>query len=158
MVEFKENGRRKMFRKTWVFTLAVLASSLLLTSACSTSPVVASAAKKIPAGRIYKTEFIDRSDTNTPASITFIRDSGLLGVACSFEVTVNGQKAFAIAAGETITLSMTAGEYILLMATRLGNPCPNQRQTKEVLLRAGESRQYRISTASNYVTSLTREK
>ena len=147
-----------MLKKTNVFTFAILASSLLLTSACSTSPVVASAAKKVPAGRSYRTQFIDRSATNTPASITFVRDKGIFGIACSHEVIINGQKAFAIAAGEAITLSMSAGEYILLMATRLGDPCPNQRQTKEVVVRAGENREYRISTASNGVTSLTREK
>jgi len=131
---------------------------MILISACSTSPVAPSEAKNIPENRSYKTEFNDGSDTTLLATVVFIRDSGFLGSVCVRDLTVNGDKAFSIKPGEAITLNMSAGEYLLLMETRLGSPCPNERESKEIILRAGEERLYRFSTASNFDSAWTRER
>ena len=79
----------------------ILALLLLATNiaACSTTPITEQSGKPVPDDRIYQPELTVRSAGQT-AKVSFLRDSGILGVACTDKILVNGRAVFSIRAGE----------------------------------------------------------
>lgn len=137
--------------------LVVLLISVL-TVGCSTSPISQTSGAAVPQDRIYSTEFLtlNKDQTNT-AKVTFLRDSGAFGSACSHVISVDTKKVFAIQPGEFITLNLNPGDHFFNLATGQGL-CPNIVISEDVTLRDGDLVEYRILLSSDGALRMTRIK
>ncbi len=87
--------------------------------------------------------------------MTFLRDSGFLGSGCSHDLYVNNRKAFAIRAGEGISLALEPGEYLFRLETG-GGACPNVAISEDATLKRGDARVYRVLIPSDITLRMTR--
>ena len=122
---------------------------------CSTTQVSESVAASVPSDRVYQTSFL--SSDKDPARLTFVRDKGLSGAACKIDLYVNGQRAFSIGPSEKATIDVSPGEHLLRSESGVGSMCPNEYETKEIVVKAGERRNYRFSVSGNFNIGFTRE-
>ena len=81
-------------------------------------------------------------------AIVFVRDTGLLGSGCTFDVLVDGEVVGQVKAGETVIKLVSSGKHRVGIdnATAL---CPNVKMSKVVEV-AGEPVVLRIGTTSNF--------
>ena len=114
---------------------------------CSTDPVTLQTAKSVSADRIYAQDTMVRSSPEQ-AKVTFLRDSGLYGSACSHDIYVDQKKVFAIRQGEGASVFLQPGEHLLRMETG-GGMCPNIAASQEANLKPGSSQVYRILLPSD---------
>lgn len=133
--------------------------ALAILAGCSTSPVTEATAKPVPAERIYKPSMTESQEggPSSSASVTFLRDSGYYGSACSHDMFVNNVKAFSIRQGEFIRLNLPAGSYFFRLETG-GGMCPNIATSQSTDLKPGASESYRILLPSDGSLRLTRIK
>ncbi|WP_083265606.1 MULTISPECIES: DUF2846 domain-containing protein [Pseudomonadaceae] len=134
--------------------LAVLAGLVL--TGCSTSPVTEQQAEVIPGDRVYAADLVGKA-SGGQASVVFLRDTGLLGAACTHDVFVNNRKAFSIRPGEGIWLKLPPGEYSFRLETG-GGACPNVATSQDANLKSTSEIAYRILTPSDFGLRLTRIK
>ncbi|POA88058.1 hypothetical protein [Pseudomonas protegens] len=133
--------------------------ALVLLAGCSTSPVTEQTAKPIPADRVYQPSMIavPGNEVTSGATVTFLRDSGYYGSACSHDMFVNNVKAFAIRQGEFVRLALPAGSYFFRLETGAGL-CPNIATSQSSELKPGANEAYRILLPSDGNLRLTRIK
>lgn len=129
-------------------------STLLLVSACSTTPVTQQSATPVSTERIYQASYIGAASTSG-ATVTFLRDSGFFGSGCSHDMYVDNVKVFAIREGEKITIHVPAGRHFFRLETG-GGLCPNISTSQEAAVSAGARRTYRILLPSDGSLRLTR--
>jgi hypothetical protein len=129
---------------------------LIWTAACSTTPITVESGQPVPTERIYKPEFTVQSSGRT-AKVSFLRDSGLLGVACIDKVLVNGDAVFSIRAGEYQSIYLPPGQYFLSLETGNG-ACPDVITSQNTTLADGAEETYRILRPSDFSLRLTRIK
>ena len=103
-------------------------ASLATLVACSTTPIATPA-------------------TKGPA-IVFVRDTGFVGSACTFNVLVDGEVAGQLKAGETVARSVSAGKHRVGIDNATGM-CPNVKMSKVVEV-AGDPIVLRIGITSNF--------
>ena len=115
-----------------------------LLSACATTQVNSQTAKPVPADRVYIASFIKSSNPENNPTVSFFRDSGLLGSGCTYDIFVNNAKAFSINPAEFIELTLEPKEYIFRLSYDYGL-CPNLTMTQDAILKNGTHRTYRIS-------------
>lgn len=84
--------------------------SVLLLSACATSPVPVEQANAVPSDRVY---WNVRPVQARTAKVTFVRDTGFLGGGVLFHLSINGQKAASVDTGERVSFEIDPGEYVL---------------------------------------------
>jgi len=87
--------------------LLVISLMLFMLGGCATSAVNIDIAKEVPDERL----FVKNTDGN--ATITIIRDSGLLGSACNINVFINDELAATLDVSEKATFNVKAGEIYL---------------------------------------------
>ena len=80
---------------------------LFMLCGCATSAVNIDIAKEVPDERL----FVKNTEGN--ATITIIRDSGLLGSACNINVFINDELAATLDVSEKATFNVKAGEIYL---------------------------------------------
>ena len=122
---------------------------------CSTTQVSEAVAALVPSDRVYQTSFL--SSGKDPARLTFVRDKGFSGSACKIVLYVNGQRAFSMGPAEKATIEVDPGEHLLRLESGLGSMCPNEYETKEIVVKAGDQRRYRFPVSSNFNIGFTRE-
>lgn len=85
---------------------------------CATTPVPSDSATAQPA-----TSIVDPAATTPRAgagAILVTRDTGMLGMACTFDVMIDGQRVAGLRKGEQVTLYADPGERILSVQAREG--------------------------------------
>jgi hypothetical protein len=88
--------------------LTLIVATLAL-AACATEPVPLSHATKAPSERV--TAFQD--DIPNAGTIIVTRDSGFIGSACFYGLSINGKLAARLNPGETASFKVPAGEVLL---------------------------------------------
>lgn len=134
--------------------LLVSVGTLILVSACSTTPVTKQTAAPVPAEHVYKTSYIGAA-SSSGATVTFLRDSGFFGSGCSHDVYVDNVKIFTIREGEKITIHVSAGQHLFRLESG-GGLCPNISTSQETIVSDGARRTYRILLPSDGSLRLTR--
>jgi hypothetical protein len=86
-----------------------LAASLMLVSACATSPVPRGEATPVPSERILFTVLPKSAD---PAHVVFVRDTGFVGAGVNYHLSINGQRAASFATGERWEVKLDPGTYL----------------------------------------------
>lgn len=129
----------------------ILLISLFL-AACSTTPITSDTGKTIPKERIFLKNNIE---TSQKSSVTFLRDSGITGYACTFVLYANNQKVAAIQSGEKITLYLLPGFYIFRLESTTAL-CPGSVISTELDLKDGKNAEYRITIDSNMTLRIVR--
>ena len=124
---------------------AVLA---LAVAGCATSTVAISleASKPVPEDRIYQRELAVPGAGRT-AKLTFLRDAGALGSACTHLILVDEKLAFGIRSGERQTLYVAPGPHTLELQIA-GGLCAGLLSTPvETVVGDGAEETYRIRTS-----------
>jgi len=114
----------------------------------STTPITQQSGTPVPAARIYQPELTVPAPGRT-AKVSFLRDAGALGSACTHKILVEGNPAFAIRAGEYQTLYFPPGQYVFTLEIE-GGICPKLSVSHYAVLRDGTDETHRI-----YIPSLT---
>ena len=128
---------------TLLLALTVAGCSTIPTS---TTPITMQSGKPVPAARIYQAELTVPSPGHT-AKVSFLRDAGVLGSACTHKILVNGQPVFAILSGEYQTLYLAPGQYLFRLEIE-GGLCPKFSASHNAVLSDGAEETYRILTPS----------
>ena len=117
--------------------IAIVSMSVL--TACSTNPA---ANAKAVSPMLYSTA---SSDT---AEVTVIRDSGVVGAACSAKVFIDNKIAGQLKPSESVTLHIPSGRHIISFDTR-GGLCPSVTDAVDVNLMKNDVKKYRIRSDLN---------
>jgi hypothetical protein len=123
----------------------VIAVLALAVAGCATSTVAISVetGKPVPEDRIYQRELTVPGAGRT-AKLTFLRDAGALGSACTHLILVDEKLAFGIRSGERQTLYVAPGRHALELQV-VGGLCAGMFSTPvETLLGDGAEETYRI--------------
>ncbi|MGF7240632.1 hypothetical protein ABIC11_001045 [Pseudomonas oryzihabitans] len=136
-------------------TLTVVLGLLVLTG-CSTDPVTKLTAGAVPDSRQYDQALLKRKSSDQ-AEVSFLRDSGFLGSACTHDIYVDGTKAFSVRQGEGMSVFVDPGEHVFRLETG-GGACPNVATSQETNLKPGADVIYRILIPSDLSLRLTRIK
>lgn len=142
----------KFLRLHEALTLCAL---IVYFSGCSTTPITEYSASIPPANSIYNKAITIPPPSGKYGSVTFLRDKGLLGSACTHIIKINGEIAFALNAGEFITIYLPPAEYFFILETG-GGLCPNVATSQELKLSNGQKAKYRILIPSDTTLRLTR--
>lgn len=109
-------------------------------SGCATSITPISTAARTPADRIY---YSTLPTTSNPATVNFIRDTGVLGVAIGKRVLIDDELAAILEPGEVVSFKIDAGQYVFSTYsgpnTGLNNPTYLDQK-----IDAGKSYYYRL--------------
>jgi hypothetical protein len=111
-------------------------------STISTMPITQQSGTPVPASRIYRPELTVPSPGHT-AKVSFLRDAGVLGSACTHKILVDGKAVFAIRAGEFQTLYLAPGQYVFALEIE-GGVCPRFSTSQSTVLSEGAEDTYRI--------------
>lgn len=116
-------------------------------SGCSTSAVNPSVAKSAPKDRI--TLYQMKNDNS--ASVTVVRDSGMVGSGCFATVFVNGKEAARLDTSEKATFYVDAGQHIIGSVLDGKGLCSfgGARQERDIDVKSGDIKYYRIFTDQN---------
>ena len=125
---------------------AVLA---LAVAGCATStvPISLEASKPVPADRIYQRE-LTVPEAGRTAKLTFLRDAGALGSACTHLILVDEKLAFGIRSGERQTLYVAPGRHTLELQIAGGLCAGMLSMPVETVLGDGAEETYRILISS----------
>jgi hypothetical protein len=139
-----ESGMKKIICAIVLFAIA----------GCTTSPIGAEFASPVPPSRLLAVASIDAN-----ATIQVTRDQGVFGSACHLGLFLNGTLAARLGPGETVSLPVKSGEYLVGMASDPEGHglCSGGVSLREVpaVLKSGERRKYRIFGDMNGGFSIT---
>lgn len=107
-----------------------------------TTPITTQSGKPVPAERIYQRELTVSSPRHT-AKVSFLRDAGFVGGACTHKILVDGKTVFAIRAGEYQTLHLAPGQHSFALEIE-GGVCPKFSTSHFTVLSNGTEETYRI--------------
>ncbi len=122
--------------------LLALTAAGCSTMSTSTMPITKQSGTPVPASRIYRPELTVPSTGHT-AKVSFLRDAGILGSACTHKILVDGKAVFAIRAGEYQTLYLAPGQYLFALEIE-GGVCPKFSTSHSTVLSDGAEDTYRI--------------
>lgn len=125
-----------------IFVLLALTAAGCSMIPTSTMPITTETGTRVPASRIYQRELTVPSPGHT-AKVSFLRDSGLLGMACTDDILVDGKAVFAIDAGEYLTLYLAPGQHSFALEIK-GSMCPRVSASHSTVLSDGAEETYRI--------------
>lgn len=112
----------------------------------STTPITPQSGTPVPGARIYQPELTVPAPGRT-AKVSFLRDAGALGSACTHKILVDGKPGFAIRAGEYQTLYLLPGQYVFTLEIE-GGICPKHSVSHYAVLRDGADETHRIHIPS----------
>lgn len=129
--------------------ILLLAAAALLGGCATTPPTNAVAA---PADRVFAFQ------APADAVAIVVRDEGFVASGCGVGVTVDGTRAAFLAAGEKVTLHVTAGDHILGLVPSDRGLCgagsEGLARTLPFHVAKGESPHFRIAITGNGIPSL----
>lgn len=132
--------------------------ALLLVAGCATTPTGADRATSALGDRLLA--YQDKLE-GPSGRIVVTRDSGFLGGACFYAVSINGKLAARLAVGESATFYVAPGE-ILLRSSRdplgkgLCGVLSEERTQRETVIRQGETKHFRLLLDANGKTDIQR--
>ncbi|MCU7998096.1 MULTISPECIES: hypothetical protein [unclassified Shewanella] len=113
--------------------------ALFMLGGCATSAVNIDIAKEVPEERL----FVKNTDGN--ATITIIRDSGLLGSACNINVFINEDLAATLGTSEKAVFKVKAGDLYLGAQFSGNGLCVNSSiRNLETSIKQGQHKTYRV--------------
>ena len=133
-------------KSTLVTLILALTAAGCSTIPTSTTPITMQSGKPVPDVRIYLAELTVPSPGHT-AKVSFLRDAGFLGGACTHKILVDGKTVFAIRAGEYQTLHLAPGQHSFAVEIE-GGVCPAFSTSHSTVLSDGAEETYRISIPS----------
>jgi len=80
----------------------------------STTPITTQSGTPVPASRIYRPELALPSTGHT-SKVSFLRDAGMVGGACTHRILVDREAAFGIRSGKYQTLYLTPGSHMFAL-------------------------------------------
>ena len=125
-----------------IILLLALTTAGCSTIPTSTMPITMQSGKPVPTARIYQAELTVPS-TGRSAKVSFLRDAGFLGGACTHKIFVDGKTVFAIRAGEFQTLHLAPGRHAFALEIE-GGVCPAFSTSHSTVLADGAEETYRI--------------
>src|SRR5262249_28336362 len=128
--------------------------AVVVLAACSTTPIDRATAQQVPPDHIYAAALVGTAG-GAEGDVLFLRDEGFVGRGCSHDIFVDNRKAFAIRAGEKITLHVPAGLHVFRLETGAGL-CPNIAMSQETTVGIGAHQVFRILLPSDGSLRLTR--
>ena len=129
-------------KATLIILLLALTAAGCSTIPTSTVPITEQSGKPVPAERIYQRQLTVPSPGHT-AKVSFLRDVGFLGGACTHKILVDGQAVFDIRSGEYQTLYLAPGQYLFALEIK-GGLCPKFSASHNAVLSDGAEETYRI--------------
>ncbi|NLQ22331.1 hypothetical protein HGO26_05485 [Shewanella sp. S-1] len=118
---------------------------LFMLTGCATSAVTINAAKPVPSER----QFIKGLNDGN-ATVTIIRDSGILGSGCNINVYLYDELAATLDVSEKVTLKVNSGELYLGAQTSGKGLCFNTSvKHLETVIKQGQHKIYRVITDQN---------
>ena len=131
--------------------LSIPLASVLLLSACATTPTPSFLAKPVPVERLLA---LQKPGQTTTAKVVVSRDQGHVGSACLLTFYVDGKFAARIDVGERATFFVNSGEVLLKVGwdpqgqgfCSFGGENWTQRET---VLKPGETKLFRLTTDQN---------
>jgi hypothetical protein len=130
----------------------ILIFTAMIVTGCSTTPVSVGKSQPVPQDRIYEAYKKYSSSKETQANIIIVRDNGVLGVAGTAALFVNGEIVARVRAGESITIHTNGGDNILGVGpgTKMGWEKDNVELIEQTLnAEAGKTYYFRISINFN---------
>lgn len=120
---------------------------------CATQAVKLSDAKDVERDRVYL-EDVTGNDT---ATITIIRDSGLMGKMCGARIYLDGKLAAMLESYEKVTFKIDSGEHIIGMNTQGSGLCSFGPDLEESSfnIKPKEIRYFRASVDTGGMPSVT---
>ena len=122
--------------------LLALTAAGCSTISTSTTPITTQSGTLVPASRIYRPDLTAPSPGRT-AKVSFLRDAGLPGGACTHKILLDGKAVFGIRAGEYQTLYLAPGQYLFALEID-GGVCPKFSTSHTAVLGDGAEDTYRI--------------
>jgi hypothetical protein len=117
--------------------LAVFLSIIIF--GCTTTPIQVGEGKQIPEKRIYNSEYLSPHDGYE--KVTFTRDKGFVGSACTFILFIDNKKSFGLRQGNVVTTYLKPGDHFFRIKPGCGSPVLSVSTT----LVKGEPQEFRIS-------------
>lgn len=90
--------------------VAVVSMTAILVAGCSTTPPTLSAAKPVPADRVYYHNSLIAAN---PAKIVVVKDEGALMALGYHQFFINGKVAASLRAGERVEFTVDPANYVL---------------------------------------------
>lgn len=125
----------------------------LITVSCSTHPVNPGYERNIPTNHIFMPEYTVNNPDYVP--VTFSRDAGVIGSACSSSVYINGDLAFELDSSQSLTIYMPTGNHFFNVSMK-GGVCGGEVKSDSVTIESGKPIGYRISMTMGAVLDLSR--
>lgn len=113
---------------------------------CATSQVPSNKADSVPSSRLFAYQHPISGDS----VLIVTRDTGFVGGGCNTSVSIDGQKAAEIGAGETARFFLPAGDHIVGASS-----CGSGLKERETSLKAGSTKKFRISIDSSMSMDLS---
>lgn len=118
---------------------------LALLTGCATSAVTIDAANPVPSERQFS-----KGSNDGNATVTIIRDSGILGSGCNINVYLHDELAATLDVSEKVTLKVNSGELYLGAQTSGKGLCFNSSvRHLETAIKHGQHKIYRVITDQN---------
>lgn len=110
-------------------------------TACATSATSVNNAKGAPSDRVYQADYTG----DDSSEIIFVRDSGLMGTACSAKIYIDGNEAAELKSGEKVEFKVKSGEHIVGVSLRSGGLCAFSADLveRDIKISTGDKRVYR---------------
>jgi hypothetical protein len=123
--------------------------SLLLLTACTTSPVSINSASPVPSDRLLA---FQPEPSGAFAPVVVVRDSGFQGSACDIGFYVDGKLSASFAPSERATFNVPVGEHIFGASQVGGGLCGGSTQSGmrevSVVLHPGGAKKMRIGVTT----------
>ena len=127
-----------------ILVLVMLVAAHGATFAISNKPITLQSGTPVPTKRMFRAELTTRSPERT-AKVSFLRDDGPVGAACSHKILVDDGAAFEIDPGEYQTLYLAPGRHVFRCDKGDGHSCPKSSTSVSALLDDGAEASWRIS-------------
>lgn len=109
---------------------------------CSTTPITATASRYVPAERIIKAF----PDGEGKVQVTFLRDAGLFGSGCDYDIKINEELAFVMKEGERAEVFLLPGTHTFT-ASYQSFLCLQALASRTTELKPGKPEEYRLMPA-----------
>lgn len=126
----------------------ILLVFMVCLAGCSTSKVSYIDAQEV----LVSSDFYGAVDIEgADSKVTFIRDSGVFGSACSFNLYINESFIATLSPQERVSVDLPSGEYIFKLSPKQKILCGSQEWKLESFLSEGQHKFYRIGGDMNGV-------
>lgn len=137
-----------------VYIIGIVTAILL--SGCATTPIPSSEAKPVPSDRLLA---FQEKKTETTSTLVVTRDVGYTGSGCWIGFSINGTMAAKFDVGETAHFFVPPGELVLKSGGNGNGLCALSKDywtQRESILRANETKFFRLSTSTDGWTDIQR--